>query len=397
MKVLHVFPGRDYGGIQSMLVTLARDRAVCPDLQPSFALNYTGRLSEELLAAGVPVHLLGPAKSRFPWQVFRARRRLAALLRTGGFDLVVCHASWALAVYGGIVRRAGLPLVFWMHNNSLAARKNFVETRAGLQIPDLAICNSNFTASTLSLLFFRRIPRHVVVACPVSRPLGLDGLPERRRTLRAELNTDENAVVIMLASRPERWKGHTLLFDALGAMRDDPRWKCWIVGGAVDPEQHAFLAGLGAQAARLGIADRVVFAGARRDVPALMRSADIFCHPNLAPEPFGIAFIEALYAGLPVVSIDHGGAAEIVDPTCGRLVPPDDVDALARALGEQVDNPDLRRRLGAAAVQHGASVSGPEVVLPKLRDVFHSVLADCGNQLSRSTVQQRPNLDESST
>ena len=68
--------------------------------------------------------------------------------------------------------------------------------------------------------------------------------------------------------------------------------------------------------------ERVAFLGARDDVPDLLAQADIFCQPNQSPEPFGIVFIEALQSGIPVVSSRLGGAAEIVDDTCGILIPP---------------------------------------------------------------------------
>ena len=63
------------------------------------------------------------------------------------------------------------------------------------------------------------------------------------------------------------------------------------------------------------------FLGERRDVAACMRAADIHCQPNTAPEPFGLAFVEALYAGLPVVTTALGGALEILTDACGVLVP----------------------------------------------------------------------------
>ena len=56
----------------------------------------------------------------------------------------------------------------------------------------------------------------------------------------------------------------------------------------------------------MGIADRVRFLGERFDVPRLLAAADVHCQPNSGPEPFGIAFIEALYASLPVVSTRIG-------------------------------------------------------------------------------------------
>jgi len=392
MNILHIYPGLSYGGIESMLVTLARERAACPELQPSFALNFPGRCTDELIATGAAVHHLGSARIRSPWQLLQTRSRLAALIRDTSFDAVICHASWALALYGGVVRNAGRPLVFWMHNNSTRGPTHIGETWAGLQKPDLAICNSRFTASTLPLLFARQIPRHTVIACPVSHPSSAEVSLERKWALRAELNTTQDAVVIILASRMERWKGHTLLLDALASLRREPGWKCWIVGGGAGPKEQDFLTELTGQTQRLGISDRVVFTGRRNDVPALMGAADIYCQPNLDPEPFGIAFVEALYAGVPVVSADHGGAAEIVDATCGRLVPPGDVTALAEALRELVRDSGLRQALGAAAAKHGAEVSGPEVVLPKIQEAIALALA---NRKGRSDDQANRTLSRS--
>ena len=73
---------------------------------------------------------------------------------------------------------------------------------------------------------------------------------------------------------------------------------------------------LKAIADRGGVADRVRFLGQRSDVPRLMAAADVFCQPNAGPEPFGVVFVEALYAGLPVVTSAFGGAVEVVERPC---------------------------------------------------------------------------------
>lgn len=75
----------------------------------------------------------------------------------------------------------------------------------------------------------------------------------------------------------------------------------------------------------------------------LLRAADIFCQPNQGPEPFGIAFVEALWAGRPVVTTAIGGGMEIVDQSCGFLVKPEDPDDLANALSQLIHSPDLRK------------------------------------------------------
>jgi len=166
-----------------------------------------------------------------------------------------------------------------------------------------------------------------------------------RMAIRSGLDTPADALVLVQASRAEAWKGHAVLLDALGRLRGVPNWIWWQVGGAQRPAEAAFLDALRQSAARLGIADRVRFVGDRSDVPRLLAAADVYCQANIAPEPFGIAFVEALAAGLPVVSTSQGGALEIVDETCGVLPAVGDSDALVRALRELIGDASLRSRL----------------------------------------------------
>ena len=98
----------------------------------------------------------------------------------------------------------------------------------------------------------------------------------------------------------------------------------------------------------LGLAGAVELAGERRDVPALLASADVFVLSSLSEgAPFSI--LEAMAAGLPVIASDVGGVAELVaDGETGLLVPPADPARLAEALERLLQDRSLRRRLGEA-------------------------------------------------
>jgi glycosyltransferase involved in cell wall biosynthesis len=102
-------------------------------------------------------------------------------------------------------------------------------------------------------------------------------------------------------------------------------------------------------------------------------ASDIHCQPNIGPEPFGITFIEALYAGLPVVSTQIGGAVEIITHSCGVLVPPDDPVALAEALAGLIKDPDVRSQLGAAGPERARQLCEPVKILGQLQDVLANV------------------------
>jgi glycosyltransferase involved in cell wall biosynthesis len=96
----------------------------------------------------------------------------------------------------------------------------------------------------------------------------------------------------------------------------------------------------------------------------------------LAPEPFGIVFIEALYTGLPVVSTAQGGALEIVDPSCGRLVAPNSPDMLADTLRILVLDRSLRVELGRNAPARAKMLCDPSRVLSQLAACFASLLPE---------------------
>jgi glycosyltransferase involved in cell wall biosynthesis len=117
----------------------------------------------------------------------------------------------------------------------------------------------------------------------------------------------------------------------------------------------------------------VKFLGHRNDLARVFAAADIHCQPNTGPEPFGVAFVEALYAGLPVISTRMGGAAEIVSQTCGILVNPGDEKALARTLRDLMADSSRRSQLSANGPARATELCHPRIVLPMLRNKLQAV------------------------
>jgi spore coat protein SA len=103
------------------------------------------------------------------------------------------------------------------------------------------------------------------------------------------------------------------------------------------------------RAAASDLGDRVRFLGGvpHYDLPAYYALADVFVHPAVWNEPFGMVLTEAMASGLPVVSTRAGGIPEIVvDRETGRLVSPGEVEGLAEALVELVQDEALRKEMG---------------------------------------------------
>ncbi|MFQ5705718.1 MAG: glycosyltransferase family 4 protein [Gemmatimonadales bacterium] len=365
LRVLHLHSGNLYGGIETLLVALARYREQCAAMEQEFALCFDARLARELRGTGAAVAVLGGAKLSRPWTLRRVRGMLGKAIAERQYDVVICHSAWSRAVFGPALRGSHAHLVLWEH--SASTKTHWLERWASRIQPDLTLANSEFTRAVLA----EREPGLAieVLYAPVA-PSSPD--PAQRDSLRAALGTTPDTTVILQVSRMEPWKGQLVHLQALGQLRELEHWVCWQVGGPQRAREQRYLADLEAHAERLGIAGRVEFLGQRGDTAALYGAADVFCQPNTGPEPFGIVFVEALYAGLPVVTSNFGGGAEIIDSSCGLLVPPNDPSALAAALRTLVTDHELRRRLGAAGPERARALCEPVSQVSRL----HEILAD---------------------
>ncbi|MFQ5691900.1 MAG: glycosyltransferase family 4 protein [Nitrospinota bacterium] len=159
----------------------------------------------------------------------------------------------------------------------------------------------------------------------------------------------KDALEILTVCRFAPWKRVDLTLRVFARL-ERPGVRLRIVGGE-NPKLEAELRAL---AQSLGVADRVDFTGAVSPlhVPDYFRRSDIFCASSIA-EPFGIVFVEAMAAGLPVVASAVGGVPEVVPAgRAGFLVPPQDVPAMTARLQQLVDDPALRARQGAYGRQH---------------------------------------------
>jgi glycosyltransferase involved in cell wall biosynthesis len=146
-------------------------------------------------------------------------------------------------------------------------------------------------------------------------------------TLHDEYSIPEDAPIVGVVARLEAEKGHRTLLDAWpDVLAAQPR--AWLLIVGEGSERDA----LEAQAASLGIAERVVFTGRREDVPAVTAALDVSVLPSYR-EAQGLSVLEAMALSRPVVASKVGGIPEMIDDgVSGLLVPPNDCEALAAAI-----------------------------------------------------------------
>lgn len=215
--------------------------------------------------------------------------------------------------------------------------------------------------STTCLLVNRFVDRVVAVSGAVREALIKSGISPEKITLipnsivlarfnptridkqkvRKELGIDGAAVVIGTVGKLNRGKG---VYEALYAFNrlapEYPQLKLLFVGEG--PERGP----LEQEVKKLGIDDRVVFAGMRRDVERMYAAMDIFVLPSTCDEAFGMVIIEAMAMEKPVIGTTVGGIPAIINHNVtGLLVPPADEAGLSAALARYIEDRNLALRI----------------------------------------------------
>lgn len=242
----------------------------------------------------------------------------------------------------------------------------------------LAICNSEMVRRDL-LARYGGDPARVEV---VHNGVDLERFsPTRRATdgaaVRAELGlADADPLVLFVGSGFGR-KGLDVLLEAAVALRERaPRARVLVVGGDAQRPHYE------RRASELGLGDAVGFTGERRDVERFHAAADLFCLPTRY-DAFANATLEALASGVPVITSDANGAAEVIDDACGAVVRAGSAPELVKALVRWL--PAERRAAGARAARMTAESRSVAAMAARTRALFDRVAAEKRARLATPT------------
>lgn len=193
---------------------------------------------------------------------------------------------------------------------------------------------------------------------------------EARTNRRAALDIPADAFVMVIVANLFHYKGHSDLLDALGliAPRLPQPWRLLVVG-----RDEGEGVQLRSRASALGISEQIMWLGERRDVDAILPAADLGLLVS-HQEGFSNALIEAMGQGLPMIATAVGGNLDaIVDGQCGRLVPPQDANALAGAILELVGDMPRRQVMGLAARQRVLSLFSQEACVQRYERLYRGL------------------------
>ncbi len=340
MKITHVVENLNRGGLERVVIDLARtQRAAGHDCQIVCVFE-RGHLADEPESFGIPVI----AGDKACAGTVRALRTLRSAVRNHGSD--VLHTHNATAHYHAIAATLGLRF------------QSVVSTRHGLgdtqpssrreRLYRLALSRTDAVVAVSAALrdsFIQRWSLTPTRVTAVANGIDVDRFQPADDTSRARLRTElqlpATTPIVGTVGRLNWAKDQATLLHAFAELRSTrPDAALVLVGGGeLGPDLRAL-------ADRLDIAAAVHFLGDRSDVGQLLRGFDVFALSSIR-EGYSIALLEACAAGLPIVATDVGGNREIVRPHVnGSIVPPADAAALAQALSSMLATSDGARAMG---------------------------------------------------
>jgi glycosyltransferase involved in cell wall biosynthesis len=340
VKIAHLVIAGDVAGGQIVALRLLRAaRAAGHDVL--VVAPKPGPFVDLVRADGVQVELIDVNR------LFRADGawRLLRLLRRERPDVLHTHTAVAANVISRIAGRlTGVSVVAHMHIENHFRPNRFLRTTyRALDNWSARLCEAILVVSDDTRRAFVDQGYPVELLETIHNGIDLDELEPGGGGVREQLGVPEGATLIGEVGRLCDVKGQRELIDATALLRDGGHDAHVVLVGEDLEQAGEYRAQLERQARELGVDDRVVFAGYRDDVPAVLDALDLFVLPSWI-EGLPLVLLEAMAHRRPVVATPVGGTPElVVDGETGILVPPRDPAALAGAIAELLD--DDRRRI----------------------------------------------------
>ena len=357
-RILFVSHSADWiGPTHSLLLLL---KSLRHDFDVAVLLPRRGRFSEELERLEVPVFTM-PSLTK--WTLPSVTR----LVGRGRFDLVYANNTGSVSRIA--FTAAALNRVpFICHVREMRWNATWRQLWY-FRLADAVIAVSRACADSVSR-FVRRGRLHVVYN---GVDLGEFVPGQDTVGLRTELGIPADALLLMSIAHVCERKGQVHAVTALAEIvQAYPSAHLCLVGSLT--RQPTYVDRVRQLAEESGISDHVHLPGFRSDVPRLLQETDIFVHTSTR-DPHPRAAIEAMAAGLPVVSFAADGIAEtVVEGETGRLVPLEDTESLVEAVLELANCPDARTRMGAAGRKRVESHFSCEETAARVRDIVTEVI-----------------------
>jgi len=368
IKVLQAIRQGKVGGGETHIVDLVKHLNK-EHFQP-VVLSFTdGEMIDKLNDMGVENYVIHSEKA-FDFSTWKS---VKALMREKQIDLIHIHGTRATSNVYWAAKKLDLPTVYTIHGWSFHDDQNALVKNARIffekWITKKTDCNISVSDSNQET-GFKHIPgfKSVVVHNGIDL-VKFNPDCAKRKNLRTELNIAQDAFVICFIGRMTAQKDPLTLIKAFKEINSEYSNAVLLMVGDGELKEKAI-----ALTRELGLEKSVIFQRSRTDVADILFSSDIFCLPSLW-EGFPIALLEAMAMRKAVVATEVDGSVEIIqNKKNGILVKPQNIQMLANAIKELIQNNSLKEELSIAAQQTILNDFDVKKMTKKIEDVYLNVL-----------------------
>ena len=361
MNVLIVNAGRGWGGIESHSVVLASE-LVGRGHRVIVACSPGGHMRKNAEAAALPVEDLEVVNSGDLVSI----AKLAVIIRRESIGIIIANSGkeyWPAAVAAKLL---GRKILFVRHQTDRIRKttrwliNNHVDGVVAVSgAVKNALLSSGIAEGKIEVI-------HNGVSLLRFDPSRID-----RAEVRGELGISAKDFVIGAVGKLHQGKGVYELLRAAAVTEGERPVTLLFVGDGPEKE------GIIREARRLGIAERTIITGIRRDVERMYAAMDIFVLPSTCDEAFGMVIIEAMAMGKPVIGTRVGGIPELISSgENGLLVPPGDAAALSEAIKKYLGDGEFAPEIAISGRRTVQAVFWEET----LGERFEKVLASLGQK-----------------
>ncbi len=318
------------------------------------ACNFNDLAADKLyIELGCNAHQIDFSRSPLSPDNIRAYKQLKEVVENGDYDIVHCHTPNAAAITRLVCRKfrkttnlkvfytahgfhfyKGAPKLNWMIYYPIEKLcSKYTDKLLTINQEDFDLAKTKFNAKEVCY-----VPG---VGIDLSR---FENIDIDREEKRREIGVPTDSFLLLSVGELNENKNHQVMIRALAKLNNS--------------EIHYAIAGLGDKkdyllnlASELGVSKQVHLLGYRKDIPQLCAATDVFCFPSIR-EGLGLAAVEAMASGLPVIAADNRGTNEfVITNKNGYLCKYNDVDGFANAISKFTENRSLKEQFSGEAVK----------------------------------------------
>lgn len=384
--IMQVIPVLGSGGAEQGCIDIAAELTRAG--AKAIVVSHGGARVHELARAGA-LHVNLPVHSKNPLVMARNVLALRKLIRQHNVDIL--HARSRAPAWSCLQAVKGTHARFMTTchapYNISGQAKNFYNS--SIARGERVIAISNYVADYLRRNYsidardIRLI--HRGVALEKFHPTAVT--PERMIRIAREWRVPDGANIVLLPSRLTRWKGHNVLIDAMAEL-NRPDVFAIMIGD--DQGRSEYRQELEQTIRDKGLEGKMRIIDHCNDMPAAYMLANVVVSASTDPEGFGRVPVEGQAMGRPVIATDHGGAQEtIVRGETGWLIPPNDSEALCRAIREALSlDPTQRAILATRAMAHIAQNFTKEKMADETLNVYAELLEEKINPVATDQLRK---------